>query len=84
MFEEFPVKLTDTKCYVGLDGLGKPQLIRVEPMFSTLGQFLPQSVVVYVDEVPALMDRGTAEALIASTVCTPREINAQYNNYWTH
>ncbi len=72
-------KWLDKKKYVRVDPhTGLPQLIRVEPVVTELGEFIPEKVKVFFDEEMEIMDRDSAEVLIESIGCTPLEITAQH------
>jgi hypothetical protein len=75
---EVPIKLADSRLFVRINEDGKPQLIRIEPLFNDDGILIPVSVLVHVDNDPAvMMDRNTAEML--ATSYTPLE-NVTWQN----
>lgn len=76
-----PKKWLDTKQYVRVDSLtGIPQLIRIEPIVTNEGQFLPDRVLVFIDEDSEIMGREEAEILIGTLDCYPLELVAN----WKH
>jgi len=80
-----PRKWLDKKKYVRVDpGSGQPQLIRVEPIVTEDGEFLPDKVLVFIDEDMQVMPRDAAETLIETLNCSPLETAAHFKNYWTH
>jgi hypothetical protein len=75
---EVPIKLADTRLFVRINEEGKPQLIRIEPLFNDDGILIPVSVLVHVDnENPVMMDRNVAEMMAAAY--TPLE-NISWQN----
>ena len=80
-----PRKWLDKKQYVRVDPqTGKPQLIRIEPIITSEGEFLPDRVMFFVDDEMRIMERDDAEALLDLLDCSSLEIATQYKNYWTH
>lgn len=81
-FSTPPQKWLDKKQYVRIDpASGLPQLIRVEPIITDDGEFIPDSVTIYVDdETQIVMARETSETYLTNTGCVPLEITAQ----WKH
>lgn len=74
-----PRKWLDKKKYVRVDPhTGLPQLIRVEPVITESGEFIPEKVKVFFDEELEILDRDSAEVLIESMDCTPLEVTAQH------
>lgn len=76
-----PRKWLDKKQYVRVDPTtGLPQLVRVEPVITDTGEFVPEHVNVFVDDTVMVMDRDAADDYIINTGCVPLEITAQ----WKH
>ena len=73
--DEFPPrKWLDTKQYVRVDpATGLPQLIRVEPVFTPDGRFVPNKVAIFVDSDVTIMDRDMAEEFVGNLDCAPLE-----------
>ena len=81
-FDAPPQKWLDKRRYTRVDPVtGLPQLIRVEPIVTKAGEFIPSSVTVYIDDAMMVMEREAAEILIDSMNCIPLEMVAQG---WKH
>jgi hypothetical protein len=75
VIDEFPpIKWLDKKQYVRVDPkTGLPQLIRVEPVATSDGQFVLDKVAVFVDSEMTIVNREAAEEFIRNLDCTPLE-----------
>jgi hypothetical protein len=63
-------KWLDKKQYMRVEPRsGLPQLIRIEPMVTDDGQFIPGKVVVFLDDKKTIVDREDAEEFIAESNC---------------
>jgi hypothetical protein len=80
--DEFPKKWLDSKKYVRMDSkTGQPQLVQIEPMVTEIGELIPDTVMVYVDnDEPKVMERNAAFAYVETQGCVPVEKVAQ----WKH
>lgn len=71
VMEELPRKWFDVKWYTRVEPTtGVPQLIRVEPMVTEDGGFIPDQVVVFIDEESTIVDRNAAAVFLEQLGCT--------------
>ena len=82
MFSDtFPVKFRDSHMWVRMREDGVPELIRVEPLQNDRGMIVPHSVMVYVDDSPAVyMDRDVVDCILSSSSCAPLEKMLNYKH----
>lgn len=70
--DEVSRKWLDNKQYMRLEpSSGLPQLIRMEPLITEDGQFIPDRVLLYIDDHMTIVDREEAERRISTMNCTP-------------
>jgi hypothetical protein len=68
-------KWLDKKQYVRIEpNTGLPELIRIEPVITEEGEFIPDKVKIFMDEEMSVVDREDADKFIVNSGCVPMEM----------